>query len=239
VTPAAGILGRTDFGGAQTTVVNDALRRVRNTGSCAPKKKGAFKIPSPPPPVPPVSGLNTLRMTVLAVLQPGQTGPGAYTVTLTSDETNSLITGLDGFDISNVQILNLIIPYFNPPGIFFFSATETNDGLLIPDLGSAVLSVNIAFETQNLSSSLVLLNTGDLVTFVDGPYLRFITESPILCPYLNITVPIDAIQQDETCSASLRQYYFDGSTHFYYYTPAIELTSYPTQVNAIVSSIVC
>jgi len=36
-------LGRTDFGGAQTTVVNDALRRARNAGACAPKKKGASK----------------------------------------------------------------------------------------------------------------------------------------------------------------------------------------------------
>jgi hypothetical protein len=43
IQPSAGMLGRTDFGGAQTTVVNDALRRVRNAGSCAPKKKGAIK----------------------------------------------------------------------------------------------------------------------------------------------------------------------------------------------------
>jgi len=42
VQPAAGILGRTNFGGAQNNVVNDARRRVRNAGSCAPKKKGAI-----------------------------------------------------------------------------------------------------------------------------------------------------------------------------------------------------
>ena len=34
-------LGLMDLGGAQNTVVNDALRRVRNAGTCAPKKKGA------------------------------------------------------------------------------------------------------------------------------------------------------------------------------------------------------
>ena len=43
VTPAAGLLAKTNFGGAQTTVVNDAKRRVRNAGSCAPKKKGAIR----------------------------------------------------------------------------------------------------------------------------------------------------------------------------------------------------
>lgn len=41
VQPAQGILARTDFGGAQSNVVNDALRRVRSSGACAPKKKGA------------------------------------------------------------------------------------------------------------------------------------------------------------------------------------------------------
>ena len=34
-------LGIIDLGGAQKTVVNDAIRRVRNDGTCAPKKKGA------------------------------------------------------------------------------------------------------------------------------------------------------------------------------------------------------
>ena len=50
VTPAAGILARTNFGGAQTTVVNEAKRRVRNAGACAPKKKGAYNTASLPPP---------------------------------------------------------------------------------------------------------------------------------------------------------------------------------------------
>jgi hypothetical protein len=33
---------RTNFGGAQTTVVNSALHRVRSGGSVAPKKKSAL-----------------------------------------------------------------------------------------------------------------------------------------------------------------------------------------------------
>ena len=34
-------VGRTDFGGAQTTTVKDAITRARAGGSVAPKKKGA------------------------------------------------------------------------------------------------------------------------------------------------------------------------------------------------------
>lgn len=36
-------VARTNFGGAQSTVVNRALTRVRSGGSVAPKKKGALR----------------------------------------------------------------------------------------------------------------------------------------------------------------------------------------------------
>jgi len=35
------VLARTHFDGTQTTVINSALRRVRNAGTAAPKKKNA------------------------------------------------------------------------------------------------------------------------------------------------------------------------------------------------------
>ena len=40
-TQSPAVLQRTHFDGTQTTVLNSALRRVRNAGAAAPKKKGA------------------------------------------------------------------------------------------------------------------------------------------------------------------------------------------------------
>ena len=224
VKPAAGILGRTDFGGAQTTVVNDARRRVRNAGSCAPKKKGAVQLVLPPPvppvpPIPPLPANNTLIITIRAVNAPGS---GQYTLVATpysgttdfvSSIPESRITGFQTLDISNISQLRIIQP---TGSVRFSPALYTPGGLIIPFQEFSSLSADIGFERLNVTTSKLQFSGGNLdVSRTSTTGFFVIRTSTPIEPPLNITV---ATNQSEYASrAFFVQYTVSGSNHFYRY----------------------
>jgi len=233
VQPAAGILGRTDFGGAQTTVVNDALRRARNAGSCAPKKKGAIKTTKSAAGSP-----NILQIIIRDIIVPGQSGLGAYTLTLTSQGGYTFYSGFNGLNLSNIKGIHLILAFLNEPYDLYFASTLTPDGLKTVDLGSVTLTADIVYETQDLTNA-IQLNVGNLLMFVDGPYFVVVSPTLIECPHFYITIPIDYLQQ-ETCTAFLNQIYsLDESTYYYNYITSEPLSSYPDESNPGTCSFVC
>jgi len=216
VQPAAGILGRTDFGGAQTTVVNDALRRARNAGSCAPKKKGAIRSVLKPP--------NTVRVVISLA--------GAYTLSYTSQGPYSIFTGFNGLDVSNISEIHFTFAG-NDSEDLFFPAIYTPGGLQIPNVGAGILPADISFEYENLTPCQVNVNEGSFEIYKDyQETLYVVIKTPASNGRLplNVTVPIDAYQSP-MCSAYLTQYYAYENFHVHYYKPSATLTSYPLQTD--------
>jgi hypothetical protein len=212
-------------------VVNDALRRVRNAGACAPKKKGAIKtIVAPVAPVAPARP-NSLLLTFNPT--------GAYNLTFTTVDTNSFISGFNGLELSGISRVSIVLP----TATVYLPATVEGNGILVPfNFGENTAGFDVSFETVNLNSSTLQLTGGDIriSSSYNGPRFFFLqSQEPLQCPLLNIVVPIDALQSP-TCTASL---FFppavDGSGYIYLFLAPVELTSYPPFEEPLLGSLSC
>lgn len=110
--PTTKTLGKTNFGGAQTTVVRNALNRVRNASCVAPKKKGVAPVCQPNRPVQECPQIKVLQLSDVAVDQKD----GTWLL-----KPNAEIKACESLTISEIVYVNNETLNFN---------TLTNNGYL-------------------------------------------------------------------------------------------------------------
>jgi hypothetical protein len=170
----------------------------------------------------------TLFLRVRAAVN--EPGPGAFTLTFTADLATgkTVISGFNRFDITQIAVVHM--RYQDNEFLDYFLPATYENGTLVCPVASQnpvlTFSVDLSYENQDLSNTLVQLNVGSLLSYVEEPYFVIVTPSPLQCPHFNITLPVDFLEQ-ETCTAFILRIENTGTTYKYYYTPSRTLTSYP------------
>jgi hypothetical protein len=138
VAPTTKTLGKVNFGGAQTTVVRNALNRVRNASCVAPKKKGFAPVCS------------TARLAPAPAPVPGPCGPIALSDIATVDNSGYQWFVNDGAVIPNCQ--TLIVQLYSETQeqvlILRIGTNFTNNGYLYINGGSFVLNPTSLFQNN-------------------------------------------------------------------------------------------